>query len=191
LTTPVHWKEQAQAMGMPKAGAKMSRCFSCGGEYPDIDGPVHRYMKSSPGCWAVYGEVLAREYGNPAYFEVHRLTVDAYAVQHPGAHDRQSIQSVALHLVRLCLFIEHGLSAEEANDAMLETAKDKDRFIYLEPPSSKGRITAADVAMAASPAQHKDLVRRWAHSCWKAWSAHHATIDGWLPARYRGDLRGT
>ena len=74
--------------------AKTCGCLSCGGVFPDIDGPVHRYMKSSPGCWAVYGEVLAREYEDPYFFEVHRLTVDAYAVQHPGSTDRQSIQSV-------------------------------------------------------------------------------------------------
>lgn len=45
---------------------KKNTCFSCGGLFPDIDGPTHRYMTSSAGCWSVYGEVLAREYSNPA-----------------------------------------------------------------------------------------------------------------------------
>ena len=101
----------------------LRKCFSCGGKFPDIDGPVHRYMDSSAGCWAVYGEVLAREYSDPSFFEVHRLTVDAYAVQHPGAKDRQSIQSVGVHLIRLCLFLERDLSPENANDAMLAAGK--------------------------------------------------------------------
>jgi hypothetical protein len=42
----------------------------------------------------VYGEMLAREYGDPAYFRVHQLTVDTYAVQHPGPRERRAIQSV-------------------------------------------------------------------------------------------------
>ncbi|MCP5049599.1 MAG: hypothetical protein GY940_20685 [bacterium] len=57
----------------------MAPCFSCGAPVPEIEGPVHRYMDSSPGCWKIFGEVLAREYSNAAYARYHRLTVDAYA----------------------------------------------------------------------------------------------------------------
>ena len=162
---------------------KTGKCFRCGGEYPDIEGPIHRYMTSSPGCWAVYGEVLAREYSNPAYFEVHRLTVDAYAVQHPGSTDRQSIQSVGLHLIRLCLFLEHGLTAENANDAMLEAGKYKNSFTWLEPPASLGGITAADIVKARNVDEHKTLVKAWAQSAWDAWSIHHDAIRARLPAK--------
>ncbi len=156
------------------------KCFSCGGEYPDIDGPVHRYMKSSPGCWAVYGEVLAREYSNADYFAVHRLTVDAYAVQHPGSKDRQSIHSIGVHLIRLCLFLEHGLTAERANDAMLEAAKNKHTFTWLEPPTCLGEITAADIAKTNSVDEHKALVKEWAQCVWDAWSCHHGIVRKWL-----------
>ncbi|WP_143452332.1 DUF5946 family protein [Lacimicrobium alkaliphilum] len=157
------------------------KCFSCGGVYPDIDGPVHRYMNSSPGCWSVYGEVLAREYSDPVYFEVHRLTVDAYAVQHPGSTDRQSIQSVGVHLVRLCLFLEHGLTADKANNAMLEAGKNKNSFIFIDPPKHFGSITAADVNKVSSVEEHKAIVRDWAQTAWEAWSMHHDTIREWLP----------
>ncbi len=77
-------------------------CFSCGALAPDIDGPVHRYMDSSPGCWALFGEVLAREYSDYNYASHHRLTVDAYAVQHPGKPSPPSIGSVAVHLHLRC-----------------------------------------------------------------------------------------
>lgn len=162
------------------------RCFSCGGVFPDIDGPVHRYMKSSPGCWAIYGEVLAREYSDYAYAKVHRLTVDAYAAQHPGSQDRQSIQSVGVHLVRLCLFLEHGLVEERANDAMLEAGKNKHNFFYLEPPESFGSITTADIYKAQSAQVHNKFVRDWAESVWDAWSIHHDTIRQWLPSNTVG-----
>jgi uncharacterized protein DUF5946 len=63
---------------------ELSRCVGCDGMFPTIDGPAHRYMKSSAGCWEVYGEVLSREYSDPAFWAVHRLTADTYAVQHPA-----------------------------------------------------------------------------------------------------------
>ncbi len=157
-----------------------SKCFSCAGEYPDIDGPTHRYMTSTPGCWAIYGEVLAREYSDSGYYQVHRLTVDAYAVQHPGSTDRQSIHSVGVHLIRLCLFLEHGLTPEKANEAMLNAAKHKDEFVWLEPPASKGVITAADIIKANNVEEHKAAVWKWAEAAWNAWSQHHATIRSWM-----------
>ena len=157
------------------------RCFSCGGIFPKIDGETHRYMRSCAGCWSIFGEVLAREYSDPAYFEVHRLSVDAYAVQHPGSNDRQSIQSVGVHLVRLCLFLEHGLTAQKANEAMLEAGKNKHKFIFLKPPKSFGAITVADVYRAKSVQEHKAIVKEWAQTAWEAWSPHHDIIRKWLP----------
>ncbi len=158
---------------------KMIKCFSCGGEYPDIEGPTHRYMKSSPGCWAIYGEVLAREYESPELMEVHRLSVDAYAVQHPGGKDRQSIQSVGVHLIRLCLFLEHNLAPEKANDAMLKAAKHKHNYIWLKPPESLGSITVADVHKTKNTDEHKKIVRAWVKEAWQAWSVHHDIIRTW------------
>lgn len=156
-------------------------CFSCGGSFPDMEGPTHRYMLSSPGCWATYGEVLAREYEDRGYFAVHRLTVDAYAVQHPGSTDRQSIQSVGLHLVRLCLFLEHDLQPEHADTAMRQAAEQKHRMIWLEPPGSLGAITTADVAKVTSAQEHTEKIRDWARCVWDAWSAHHGQVRAWLP----------
>ena len=147
--------------------------------FPASAGPVHRYVESSPGCWAVYGEVLAREYGDAAYFLVHRLTVDAYATQHPGQPSPRSIQSVAIHLVSLCLTFEHHLPAELATAAMQAAAKGKAAFRWLEPPLVRGRITAADVHRAGSVKEHSQTVWTWAEDVWAAWSAHHGTIRAW------------
>jgi len=77
-------------------------CVGCGGLFPKTDGPTHRYMESSPGCWAYFGEVLAREYSDLQYLKVHRLTVDAYAIQHPGQLSPQCIRSVACQIA-FCL----------------------------------------------------------------------------------------
>ncbi len=51
----------------------MTPCPVCGGRFPDIDGPTHRYLLSSPGCWGAYGTVRAHQAAD----------YDAFAAQHP------------------------------------------------------------------------------------------------------------
>lgn len=160
------------------------KCPGCGGLFENSNGPTHAYLESSPGCWEVFGKVLAREYSDPAYFRVHRLTVDAYAVQHPGHPCAQSIQSVAIHLISLCLVFEHGIDPQRATRAMQTAAKEKSRFIWLTPPATPGAITVADLSAATDAETHCQRVRAWAAGAWRAWSAQHATIRSWLPAGF-------
>lgn len=156
-------------------------CVGCGGLFPEVEGPTHRYLESSAGCWAAYCEVLAREYSNRSYAALHRLTVDAYAVQHPGQPSPQTIQSVAVHLISLCLMLEKGCTANQATAAMQTAAKDKSRFRWLSPPRFRGSITVLDVRKADSAAAHVEVVRTWAETSWAAWSAYHDTVEAWLP----------
>ena len=160
------------------------KCIGCGGLVPDIAGPTHPYMESSHGCWSVYGEVLAREYSEPALMAVHRLTSDTYAVQHPGRPSRQSTQSVCGHLLRLCLVLELGAHPSYTTRvlrAVLE-GKAEPPFFWLEPPRSLGEITVADVRASASAAEHDRKVRAWAECVWSAWADHHAVVRGWAAA---------
>ena len=159
-------------------------CRGCGGLFEEIQGPTHRYLEASPGCWAAYGEVLVREYSDPAYYRIHRLTVDAYAVQHPGQLSPQSIQSVAVHLISLCLVLEHGVDVQRATRAMQTAVKTKGRFVWLTPPASLGAVTVADVRAATNVEEHQNRVRAWCASAWEAWSPHHATVRAWLPAEF-------
>ncbi len=165
----------------------MVACTGCGAAFPQRDGPTHPYMESSPGCWAAFGELLALEYGEASYAGAHRLSVDAYAVQHPGHPTPQSIPSVALHLISLCLVLEQGFEPQDAADAMQHAAQDKSRFTWLPPPALRGSVTVADVLGAGSGGEHVARVRAWAASAWFAWAAHHAVIRSWLPA---GNLVG-
>ena len=162
--------------------AELVACPGCGVLLPDKEGPTHRYMESSPACWEAFGEVLAREYSDSAYFEVHRLTVDAYAVQHPGQSSPQAINSVAHHLIRLYYLVERGLDPRRANDLMLHTVNLKQNYFWLEPPESLGEVTVVDVQAAETVEAHKRAVRDWAVAVWKAWEPHHETIRKWAPA---------
>jgi len=157
-------------------------CIGCGGYFADIDGPTHRYLESSPGCAAACGELFACHYENMDYYgDVYRLANDAYAVQHPGGQSRQAIQSVGIHLIRLCLVLEHSLPAERANDAALAAARRKRDFFWLQRPPSMGDITVANFKPSLSGEEHKKLLMDWARSTWAAWKPHHATVRSWLP----------
>ncbi|GAC1645325.1 MAG: hypothetical protein NVS9B15_02860 [Acidobacteriaceae bacterium] len=137
-------------------------------------------MESSPGCWAAYGDVLAREYGDITYFGVHQLTVDAYAVQHPGRPSPQSVQSVALHLFSLYLILERGYEMRMATSAIQAASKNKRRFTWLAPPKHRGAVTVADIRGLEGAVAHNAGVRKWAESAWLAWAEHHQMVKSWL-----------
>lgn len=153
-------------------------CPGCGSRLPAVAGPVHAYMTSSPACWAAFGQVMAREYSDPGLMAVHRLSVDAWAVQHPGDGSRQAIQSVGLHLARLMVQVEQGLEGEAANTAMLGFAARKATLVEL-PPREAYAVTVADVVGAEAPAAHAAAVQAWAESVWAAWADQHDFIRGW------------
>jgi hypothetical protein len=143
-------------------------------------------MLSSPGCWAAYGRLLAREYQDQAYYRLYRLSVDAYAAQHPGEDNAQARNSAGVHLSRLCLLLELGWPMERANEAMVEISAKKRRYPWLTPPEFRGERTVRDVLEAATPSEHEARVREWAESVWAAWSGHHDIVRGWVE-EWRGD----
>ena len=153
-------------------------CPSCGGHFAEAGGETHPYMLSSAGCWAQFGQVLAREYSEPQLRATHRLSVDAYAVQHPGSTERRAIQSVGLHLARLKIQLDRSLPPRETNDVMLGLSKFKNSLPYLKPPTSFG-ITVADIPLDTSLESHSAAVREWASDAWSTWKAHHEFIRTW------------
>jgi len=136
-------------------------------------------MTSSPACWAAFGELLAAEYSDPQLMPVHRLSVDTYAVQHPGDGSRQAIQSVGLHLCRLHMQLEARLSPVDANEFMLRAGKRKAELPRLDPPRSF-RITIAEVAPLAGTGAHEATVRGWAQATWDDWVDAHAIVRRWV-----------
>ncbi len=143
-------------------------CFACGGLFPPTDGPTHKYMLSSPGCWAAYGAVLAREYENAVLFgAVHLLTVGAYALQHPAdAKERRAVQSVWVHYASLYLVFEEKRSLAEAQAGMQTLVG---RNLALPGPVPDAfPVTVRDVVDAGVEG-HVEAVRRWALCAYQAW----------------------
>lgn len=155
-------------------------CPGCGALVPATDGPTHAYFGEAPGCWALFGEVLAREYGDARFGSAQHLTVDAYAAQHPGRPERRTIQSVAVHLIGLHLALEQSARPEGLARARQVAAARSDQFCWLEPPAGRGAVTVRDVHAAGDdPEAHGRMVREWAGAVWQAWAPHHARIRAW------------
>lgn len=152
-------------------------CPGCGALVTDIACKPHPYIGASGGCWEVYGTVLAKEYGEYGYPEdVHRLTVDTYAVQHPGTPNLRAIQSVNSHLISLYLLLEGGVSGRLATYLLGNVLQFADVLTWLDPPVPNGSMTVNDVVIAQNFEEHKRLVNAWARDVWEAWTPHHARI---------------
>ncbi|MCA8962977.1 MAG: hypothetical protein KDC38_20785 [Planctomycetes bacterium] len=153
-------------------------CYGCGAVLPASDGPTHRYIGASPGCWALYGELLVRAHSEPRWPTEHRLIVDIYAAQHPGTESLQAIRSVAGHSIVLCLVLEQDLPLSRIAEVLRRTVKNP-RLHWLTPPQSLGEITVVDLYRERDPDRYGALCLAWARCVWAAWSEHHETIRGW------------
>jgi hypothetical protein len=151
-------------------------CFACGGHFAAVPGgATHAYMASSPGCWAAYTAVLAREYQDAALFErCHRLTVDAYAIQHPGdPAERRARQSFWIHGASLWMVLRMGRTHGDAT-AALKTIAQGD---FPVPPRAAGAaLTHADV-LAAPEAEHAARVRAWAEAALAGCAGAHQGFE--------------
>ena len=180
LVTEVGVKEHAPDVDtLEDLAALIEPCPGCGATFlPLPDGAMHDYIGASPACWAAFGELLAREFQDPAYGWIHRHTVDVYTVQHPGINDRRQRQSVALHLIGLCHWLEHDVSAPRLTPITGRLANQDRAWPWIEPPITY-ELTVLDVLVATSADEHGRMVREWAESVWQSWSAHHELIRRW------------
>lgn len=80
---------------------------SCGLVAADNGGPVHPYVVTSAGCWAVFSKLLADTSD--------RLFTDAYMAQHVEGDDPRQIQSIAVHLTTLHAVLGHGVDTANAS----------------------------------------------------------------------------
>jgi hypothetical protein len=161
---------------------RTTRCIGCGGLVPLMEGPTHPYMESSPGCWHIFGQLLAHQFAEPSSQLLRRLTADSFAVQHPGHPSPQATNSVCVHLISLCLIVEQARTVEYAERVMAEAIRTQAKLFWLAPPASLGAVTVADLAAIEGSAHDDVRVRAWAESAWSAWTPHHATVRSWLPA---------
>jgi hypothetical protein len=149
---------------------RVDRCPECGAA---VSG-------GRAGCQRLFDEVIAREFGDFRYAREHRLTVDAYSLQHPDEYMR-SAKSYAAHLTGAYIAVESGAVVAEANRAVqqwLGGSKALRRPAQPE-PGQRGTLTIQHLHVATDPDDHLRRVREWARSAWAAWQAFHPTAKQW------------
>jgi hypothetical protein len=124
------------------------------------------------GCRKIFEEVIAREFGDYRYGRIHRLTVDAYCLQHPEPYMRSG-KSFAAHLTGICAALEDE-DASGINQTLqkwLSGNPSIDKPSRL--PADRGELTILYIHGAADAEEHNRRVREWAQSVWDAWGEHH------------------
>lgn len=154
-------------------------CPGCGLTADQVVGPMPEAHQASAGCWALYGQVLARSYTDPGCRAVHQVVVDAYAAQHAGGTSRREVQAVALCLMTLCLVVDDHVDPSEGPVLHQRIVARRPDFGRLTPPPQHGLMTVADVLDARDADEHCRLVRTWGQQIWQAWAPHHATVRAW------------
>jgi hypothetical protein len=137
-------------------------CESCGASV----------AQGKAGCLKLFEEILAREFGDYRYGRIHRLTVDAYSLQHPDEYMRSG-KSFAAHLTGVCAALEDedALAVNQTVQKWLSTNPNVAKPARL--PERRGSLTVAYVHAAPDADEHVSRVREWARDVWAAWSEHH------------------
>ncbi len=131
-------------------------------------------------CRRLFEDVIEREFSRPELFKVHRLTVDAYSLQHPDRY-MKSAKSAAAHLTGMCWAMEH-LDSPAVSRAMSRWLNGSPSLPEIDrpPPGRRGQLTIRHVHGASVSAEHLERVQEWAESTWAAWEGQHAQARAWV-----------
>ncbi len=133
------------------------------------------------GCLTMFEEVIAREFGDFRYGRRHRLTVDAYALQHPEPY-LDSAKSFAAHLTGMCLALEFEDPAalNQAVRRWLDGPRDLTKPARL--PVRPAALNVSHVHRASSAEEHLARVGEWAASVWREWTDFQPLAREWIAA---------
>jgi len=188
-------------------------CPGCGALFPNFEGPTHRYVGASAGCWAMFSWTVATG-GPDATGMVAQSRIsegpmrvpplsdappllecvfgDAYGVQHHGEESPQAIQSVALHLLNLYGIISG--KTTQPRWPIGRAIRTRGVFHKLTPPALGSALTIRHLfpgGGVVTPVTRSQYVV----SVYEAWMAlHRSTVEQWYE-RYvvpdRAPARGT
>ena len=192
----------------------LSPCPGCGARFPPYDGPTHRYIGASAGCWGLFNWSLVGGQTDaiglaaqsripdcivpiPAHTDTQALDLmfaDAYGVQHHGDDSPQAIQSVAVHLLNI-----HGIISGKTTRprwAIDRGLRTRGVFHKLEPPALGSALTFRHLfpgGGVVTPITRSQYVL----SVYETWMAlHRSTVEQWweryvapdeVPARDKPD----
>lgn len=147
-----------------------SDCPSCGA----------KNVGGLSGCDALFCGLIGREFADPQLFRAHRLTVDAYCLQHPERY-MISTKSAAAHLAGICWSLE--IDESRHLPAVLKRFFDGPRSfarVATPPWLLRGTVNIGRLAAVSQPDEYLVAAREWAHSAWSAWSHGWPQTRAWV-----------
>jgi hypothetical protein len=137
----------------------------------------HSYIGANPECWEMYGKILVKEFENPDYFKVHRITADTYGAQHIGDQaDRRARQSANVHLIALYLTVGELEDPRKVLEFLKEATRVKRDWPALSQRQAPKWMTVKDIIEAHTAEEHGLLVKKWGQSVWNEYSDIHSSI---------------
>jgi hypothetical protein len=154
-------------------------CPRCKLVSPSCDIPPKNVLATSNGCWAKYGEILAREYSDPACMVIHHLTVDAYFAQHVAFEPSAlAIASQNTHVIALYLNRCKGYDGAAMRAARAVIAKKAPVLgTWIEPPTDLSATNISELLAVTDAQDHLRLVESWTAAVWKAWEVRAPEIE--------------
>lgn len=129
------------------------------------------------GCQLLFDELRGRQLTTSTY-QIQRLTVDTYCMQHPDRYC-VSAKSLAAHLTGLCWALEYS-GHPSGLKALQRWLDGSARLEKPELPPFRGALTIADVIGAPDPEERAAAIGRWAHSTWNAYAPLHPLARHWV-----------
>jgi hypothetical protein len=155
------------------------QCPGCGLRHEDLGLPAPRGLAATGECRAESGTVLAAFYGDPELLHQRQYVVDAYAALHPDPTTRVGVQTTALCLMTMDLYLECGQPVADGSAMHQEMMRTHPQvFRPLDPPSHEG-VPTHRLLLDAPHDRYGELGRPWARAVWGAWAPHHAQIRAW------------
>lgn len=124
---------------------------------------------------------------DPEYHVSRFLSVDAHALQHPEIHGRWSNH---FHLTRLHLILDKKQQWDYKRSPLLSDylnayKLNRPNEILAPPkPLERGSITSKNLTNATTAEECVELIRKWSHEVYNAWSSNHFLVsqiaDGFL-----------
>lgn len=161
-----------------EGGPPEDACPGCRLVLATEDGPTHRYLTASPACWRSFTDLLATFYSAADRLTFRQLVVDAYAAQHPGEGDREQVRSVGIHLMTLCLFLEHG--ADPALGSGLHRRMVRRPVFHRIEPRGRSDLTVRHVPLDGPATAALERSSEWAWAVWGLYADDHETVRSWL-----------
>jgi Family of unknown function (DUF5946) len=135
-------------------------------------------LESGQKCKELFEAILAKEFSDYRYGKIHRLTVDAYCLQHPDVY-MVSAKSFAAHLVGMYCAMKYDGDADLLKD-LQKWLNGKKQLVKPAMLKEFGDLTISHLAVAKDADDHSKLVKEWAESAWESYAVYHDLAKDWI-----------